>query len=349
VRRPVTLVLTVVLAVVLVATTGLAEAAFTTHESNLQTFTAGSFENPVDLVAQSRTNDGGASGTQIQYGLRLTNVGGERIDLRTVTVRYWFTADGSTGEPIAACYNASFGCGKLDQSVTGLPDLLDDADHYSEVGFANGKLDPGESAALDQLALRDAGGATYRQDNDYSFLGQDSFTDNPHVTVYVDGQLAWGTEPGPVARVESVQVQYSNLDSDPLDDAVKPGLKVLNTGTVDIDLRRLSLRYWFTAEGADQLTGFCDFAEPGCAKVTTGFGAVDPARPGADTYLEVGFTAGTVQAGGTTGQLQFRVHASDFSPFDERDDYSRGTNTSFATTTTVTAYLDGTLAWGTEP
>ena len=144
-------------------------------------------------------------------------------------------------------------------------------------------------------------------------------------------------------------MQYANLDPDPLNNAIKPGLKVLNTGTVDLDPARLTLRYWFTAEGTSPLLGFCDYAEAGCGKVTTTFGKVNPARPGADSYLEVGFAAGTLEAGASTGQMQLRVNKSDFSNFDERDDYSHGTNTTFASTTKVTAYLDGVLVWGTEP
>ena len=203
--------------------------------------------------------------------------------------------------------------------------------------------------SLDQLAIRDPGGATYHQDDDYSFLSAGSFTDNPRVTAYVDGELVWGTEPEPLPEVESVEVQYANFDSDPHDNAIKPGLKIRNTGTVPIDLSRVTLRYWFTADDAKKFEGFCDYAELGCAKVTTDFNKTKPERPGADTYLEVGFSGGTVQAGGNSGQIQLRVHGKKFELFDELNDYSHGTNTSFATTMKVAAYLDGTLVWGTPP
>jgi hypothetical protein len=266
-----------------------------------------------------------------------------------VTMRYWFTADANTGLPVAACYYAPFGCGRIEQSVIELPDPLDRADHYAKISFTEGSLEPGESASLDQLAIRDQGGATYAQDNDHSFLAQGTFADNTRVTVYVGGALVWGNEPQPVPKVESVEVQYANLDPDPSNNAIVPALKVRNTGTVKIDRQRLTLRYWFTAEGPSPLQGSCDYAEIDCGKITTAFGPVDPARPGADSYLEVGFTTGIVQSGGGIGQMQFRIHNADFSPLDESDDYSHGTNTSFATTTKVTAYLDGVLVWGTEP
>ena len=114
-------------------------------------------------------------------------------------------------------------------------------------------------------------------------------------------------------------MQYANLDADPHDNAIKPGLKIRNTGTVPIDLSRVTLRYWFTADDAKTFEGFCDYADLGCAqghhRLRT---RSSPTRPGADTYLEVGFSGGTVQAGGNSGQIQLRVHGKKFELFDER-------------------------------
>ncbi|MFD6422032.1 hypothetical protein ACFWEP_08630, partial [Streptomyces sp. NPDC060198] len=68
-------------------------------------------------------------------------------------------------------------------------------------------------------------------------------------------------------------------------------------------------------------------------------------------YLEVGFTggAGTLAAGASTGELQLRLNKSDWSNFSESDDYSRGTNTAYADSAKVGAYVAGALAWGTAP
>jgi len=336
-------------ATVLVAA-GIAAGAFTVHGSNPQELTAaGSFPTS-GLRVQSRTNDNGASGAQIQFGLRLRNTGDQPVDLSQVTLRYWFTADNRTGDPVPACYYAAFGCGQVSLGVTRLTTLRDDADTYLQVGFTGGSLAGGADASLDQLALRDPNGATYRQDNDFSFAAQTSFADNPNVTAYVGGQLAWGTEPERVAERTALEVQYANLDPDPRNEAIKFQLKVVNTGTTPIDMGRVTIRYWFTREAvSSSMLGFCDYAQIGCADVTTTFGTVDPARPGADTYLDVEFTGGTGGVGGSTGPIQLRAHKADYSVFDETDDHSWATNTEFATWTRVTAYLDGELVWGTEP
>jgi hypothetical protein len=47
--------------------------------------------------------------------------------------------------------------------------------------------------------------------------------------------------------------------------------------------------------------------------------------------------------------MQLRLNKTDWSNFTETDDYSRGTNTTYADTTKITVYVNGQLVWGTEP
>lgn len=340
--------------VLVVALAGAALAAFTSGASNPQTFTAASpFPSPtgnVSLTAQSRTNDGGASGSQIQFGLNLVNSGTSAMDLSTVTMRYWFVNDGGGDNIVSACYYATFGCDKLALGITTVRPERVKADRYLQVSFRSGSLAGGAAATIDQLALRDQSGGSFDQSTDYSFLNRSTFTDNPAVTVYVGGTLVWGVEPEVAPVVTSLEVKYANLDGNDHDQAVKPGLRIANTGTTDIDLSRVTVRYWFTKDSGDgTFQGFCDYAEIDCGIVRISFAAVSPKRPGADSYLQVGFGGGKAEIGGSTGVLQLRFNKTDFSNFDETDDYSHGTNTSYAVTSKITAYVDGQLIWGTEP
>ncbi len=348
-RRPAAVL--AIAAVVLVAGAGLATAAFTTHRATPQEFAAAdSFGPPAtgELEADSRTNDGGASSSQIQLGLRLRNTGDSAVPLDTVTMRYWFTSD-AAGSPQPTCYYATVGCGQLDLHVRALSTPHAGADRYLEVGFTGGQVAPGAAAALDQLAILDQGGESFDQHDDHSFLNQSSFASNLRVTVYVGGDLVWGDEPETVPVVEDVEVRYANGDSDPSDAAIKPHLMVVNTGSVPVDLQDVTLRYWFTRDTAStNLLGFCDYAVIGCGKVRQSFVPIS-SRPGADTYLEVGFDPLALQVDDSTGTIQLRLHHGDYSPFDETDDYSWATNTAFAASTTVTAYLHGQLVWGVEP
>lgn len=68
--------------------------------------------------------------------------------------------------------------------------------------------------------------------------------------------------------------------------------------------------------------------------------------------MEISFTdgAGTIQPGGESGEIQPRIHAANWSNFDETNDYSYGaTQTAFADWDHGTVYQQGKLVWGIEP
>ncbi|WP_406835046.1 glycoside hydrolase family 6 protein [Streptomyces sp. AHU1] len=147
-----------------------------------------------------------------------------------------------------------------------------------------------------------------------------------------------------------LKAQYKNNDSSTGDNQVRPGLKLVNGGSAAVDLSKVTVRYWFTGESSSAgYQTFCDWAQLGCSTVKTSVGAVSPSRTGADHYLEVGFNSGSLAAGADSGDLQLRMAKSDWSNFDESNDYSRGTNSSYADAVKVTVYVSGTLVWGTEP
>ena len=157
----------------------------------------------------------------------------------------------------------------------------------------------------------------------------------------------------PAAGGSALVVQSANQDLVTNDSQIRPGLQVLNAGTAPIALSRLTLRYWFSRDsGTGGYRTACDSARVGCGAVTQRVDTAQPARPGADSYLQVGFTsrAGTLAASGSSGPVLLRLSRADGSAFDELNDYSwRQVGLSFADTNRVTLYLDGRLVAGVEP
>ncbi len=150
----------------------------------------------------------------------------------------------------------------------------------------------------------------------------------------------------------AVKVQYKNNDSAPGDNQIKPGLKVVNTGSSAVDLSKVTIRYYFTGDsGASTFSAWCDYAAVGCSNVTQKVVALSSPKAGADHYVEIGFTsgAGSLAAGASTGDIQSRINKTDWSNFNESDDYSYATNTAYADASRVTVYVSGTLAGGIEP
>ena len=127
-------------------------------------------------------------------------------------------------------------------------------------------------------------------------------------------------------------------------------LAVVNRGTTAVDRSTVTLRYWFTGDTANaNYQVFCDWAVVGCANVRATVVKLPNARPGADAYLQVSFTAGSLAAGASTGDIQLRVAKSDWSTFNQADDHSYRVSATLADFDRVTAYTGGSLAWGTEP
>jgi hypothetical protein len=89
------------------------------------------------------------------------------------------------------------------------------------------------------------------------------------------------------------------------------------------------------ATALSEVNSFCDWSQIGCdvtkgPKVEHRIVAVTPPRPTADRYLEIAFKNGVrLRSGEDTGEIQMRLQKVDWSNFDESNDFSWGTNSSY--------------------
>lgn len=122
----------------------------------------------------------------------------------------------------------------------------------------------------------------------------------------------------------SLKVQYKTSDTNATDNAIRMTLQLVNTGSSAQSLSWVEIRYWF-GDSAASYTTWCDWAQPGCANLTHSV-AANGSATGADHYLKANLSGGSLAAGASTGEIQLRVHKSDWSTFNEADDYSHGTS-----------------------
>jgi cellulose 1,4-beta-cellobiosidase len=129
--------------------------------------------------------------------LQLVNTGAASVPLSEVTIRYWFTNDGSAGANYW-CDWAQLGTANLAGTVRTVSPARVGADRYLEISFKTtaGSLAAGASTGEIQSRFSKSDWTNFSQTNDASFdASRTSYADWTKVTVYRNGTLVWGTEP----------------------------------------------------------------------------------------------------------------------------------------------------------
>ena len=302
------------------------------------------------LTVQYMDGDNNKTNNQIKPYLKIINSGSIAIPYSELTARYWFTAENYSGINTWIDY-APLGASKIHLTYVTLSQPRNGALGYAEYRFdaAAGSLLANSNSGAIQSRLANVDWSNLSESDDYSYLNATSYAANSHVTLYRNGKLIYGTEPTVVTPVLSLKV-YSQTQSSSAN-IVSTYLKVNNEGNLPVNYGDLRIRYWFTSEGTSALNYKTDYTKFGNANVTGQFVKLNPALSGADTYLElkVASTAGTLYPLCSTGNIQYHFNKTNWTNFNQADDYSYLPVAPFAENSHITIYNNGILVYGTEP
>ncbi|WP_018751213.1 glycoside hydrolase family 9 protein [Paenibacillus sanguinis] len=156
--------------------------------------------------------------------------------------------------------------------------------------------------------------------------------------------------PAPVEGDLGLEYRTSGTQAE--DNQIRAQFRIQNLGEEAIPLDQVKLRYYYTIDGDKDQEFHCDYAAVGSGNVTGSFVSLPDPVAGADYYVEVGFStdAGSLAPGASTGDIQIRINKSDWTAYNQLDDYSYdGSKQSYAAWDKVTVYQNGSLVWGIEP
>src|SRR5262249_18319787 len=135
---------------------------------------------------------------QIKPHFNIVNGGTTAVPLSELTIRYWYTNDGSQPQ-VYDCDFAARGCANISASFVSIP-AVTGANTYLQLSFSAGagSFAAGQQSGESQTRLHNQNWSNYTEGNDYSYdATKTSFADWTKVTLYRNGTLVWGTEPTP--------------------------------------------------------------------------------------------------------------------------------------------------------
>ena len=167
------------------------------------------------LKVQYRAAEVAATSNQIKPHLNIVNGSSSAISLSSLKVRYYYTIDGEKSQAYWCDY-ATIGCSNVTATFVKMPAAAGDADYYLELGFTGGTLNAGASTGEIQSRFAKSDWTNYTQTGDYSFdPSKTTFTDWNRVTLYHNGVLVWGSEPGGSANPTATVATATAVNNTP--------------------------------------------------------------------------------------------------------------------------------------
>ena len=149
----------------------------------------------------------------------------------------------------------------------------------------------------------------------------------------------------------SVQVLYKPTTTVERSSSLQHTVRIVNTGTTVLDLADLKARYWFTDETKGPEIINIYWTSVGQENLTAKIHRLAHSHPEADSYLEIGFTAGAGKLiPGAYVEVQLGINTKNWDLYNQKNDYSFSPQPGeFHENQKYTAYLQGKPAYGAEP
>jgi hypothetical protein len=159
-----------------------------------------------------------------------------------------------------------------------------------------------------------------------------------------------------IAPAAALSLLYTNSDISPIPAQnnmnIRPDFRLINHTAEAIAYSRIKVRYYFTVERQAGLFYETTFAKFGKENVIVSFTEIPGPFDRANYFAEISFNAaaGFLPAFDTTiAYIRTRFRKSDYTNFEEENDFSYLAPGAVYANQNMTVFLDGALVWGNEP
>ncbi|AUD03676.1 cellulose binding domain-containing protein [Spirosoma pollinicola] len=305
---------------------------------------------PALSVAYRDADYGNRTNQIIRPYLQLRNEGTTPILYSQLTLRYWFTSEGSSPPTNLAVYYSQPGL--VQMRYVALDQPRQGAFGYVEYSFkGTGSLPANGNSGPIETGIQKADRSNFNESDDYSYAANyAAYTPNSRITAYLNGMLLWGQEPS-LATPQTIVRAYSAARNSPSASQITTRIDLRNEGNTPIPVQDLSIRYWFTSDNGQLAQVHVDYADIGAANVQARVVPLAQAVPGADSYVELKpVSNATLAPMSSLGAIDFRLMRSDNGLLDQRNDYSYAANYgTVGLNSHVGVYLKGVLVYGSSP
>lgn len=284
--------------------------------------------------------------------LQVNNEGNTSFDYKELTIRYWLTVEDFTSMINVFIDWAMMGNNKIKMKYVKLAQPRQGAYGYVEYSFdaSAGTLAAKSNSGEIQSRIAKSDWTNFNEQDDYSYTSGTAYTKNSKITLYRNGSLVWGTEPAVTAIAQIIKAYSQDKSNAATTNAMSPLVKLSNEGNIPVNYKDITIRYWFTADGSQSLNWYLDYSKLGSSSIKAKFVRLSPAFDNADTYLEISFAVpDSLYPVSSTGDIQQRISNSNWSNFNQLNDYSYKAGSAMSENTKMTAYIKGTLVYGVEP
>ncbi len=302
------------------------------------------------LTLMSKTS-GSAADRMVRTTFDIANMGEDTVELDDITLRYWFTVEDYAPLNFYCDYFKA-GSDKVIGTFEASTPARVGGYHYVDISFEDGiEIQPNTSTGEIITRISKSDWSVFNEEDDYSYLPSSELIENTTITMYNKGALFWGTEPTEAEVTTSLMAEYKTGDPQrPSDQEIKPYFQIRNTGVQPIPLSSISLKYWFTADGTEDIDFSILWSDMDGNVIEGNVSRLDSLAMGADRYLEVSFTStDSLWSLSGTGEIKTRLTKTNRSPFSENNDYSYLEATDYVSNDKITMYVDDVLVWGIEP